>query len=273
MSVAGGESEARPGPARRAFARIGRPFAGIAGEALSLAGTFRHTSVLIVRGPIRWRQVLVQAHEIGNGSLAFITATLGFLGMISVFQVGLQIQQILPDYSMVGPAFIQITIRETGPTIAALMVATRVGSGIAAEIGSMRVTEQIDALRMSNADPIAYLVVPRTIACTAMVFVLTVYGSVVATFAGMVMADSAFGVNYRTFLSLRLVGVDDVLTGVAKAVCYGYAIPIIAGHAGLGTTGGSEGVGWATTRSVVNTSFAVVVLDFVISGIGYLVAA
>jgi len=172
---------------------------------------------------------------------------------------------------MLGAAFIQMMCREFAPTITGLMVATRVGSGIAAEIGSMVVTEQVDALKMCNADPVEYLLAPRTLASGVMLVMLTVVGVVSATIAGMLIAKAGFGIPYQTFLRFDLVGVSDVITGVTKALAYGLAIPVIAGQAGLQATGGSAGVGTATTRAVVNTSFAVIVLDFILSGVAYVV--
>ena len=253
-----------------ALGAFGAPFyrmGTIAGELWTVATmTLRY----LVRGRRTRGQVAEQMFIIGNKSVLFITATLGFLGMITIFQVALQVKSILPDFSMIGAAFIKTMVREFGPTITGLMVATRTGSAIAAEIGSMVVTEQVDALRMCNADPVNYLVVPRFIASVVMVLMLTIYAVLVATVTGMLMARFGFDIPYKTFLTLRLVEYDDVIVGVAKAVAYGAAIPIIAGHAGLNATGGSEGVGWATTRSVVNCSFAVVVLDFILSGLGYM---
>ena len=225
---------------------------------------------IVLRFRYSARETINQMYEIGNRSVVFIAVTLGILGCICVFQVGHQMKQILPEYSMMGAAFLQMMVREFGPTICGLMIATRVGSGIAAQVGSMVVTEQVDALRMCNADPLSYLIAPRTVACAVMVLLLSVFGVFVATLAGMLVGHSAYGISYSTFLSLALVGPSDVITGITKALAYGTAIPIIAGQCGLTTTGGSEGVGWATTRAVVNTSFAVIVLDFIISAAGYL---
>lgn len=207
-----------------------------------------------------------QMYAIGNQSVLFITVTIGFLGMILVYQVATQVEKILPDFSMIGPAFLQIMIKEFAATISGLMIATRVGSGIAAEIGSMVVTEQVDALRMCNADPVNYLVVPRFLAAGLMMVCLTIYAVLVGECTGMLTGYLGFGIHPLTFLSMQLVGKADVISGLVKAFAYGCTIPLIAGQAGLEAKGGSEGVGWATTRSVVNASFAVVVLDFVISG-------
>ncbi len=215
------------------------------------------------RGP---GAVAQQMYAIGNQSVLFITVTIGFLGMILVYQVSTQVAKILPDFSMIGPAFLQIMIKEFAATISGLMIATRVGSGIAAEIGSMVVTEQVDALRMCNADPVNYLVTPRFMASGVMMVCLTIYAVLVGECTGMMTGYLGFGIHPLTFLSLQLVTKADVISGLVKAFAYGCTIPLIAGQAGLEASGGSEGVGWATTRSVVNASFAVVVLDFVISG-------
>jgi phospholipid/cholesterol/gamma-HCH transport system permease protein len=229
--------------------------------------TFRRT---LLRLPER-KILIEQLYLTGNTSLVFISVIFGFLGLISVYQVCMQAKTVIPDFTFVGPVFIQVQIREFGPTIASLMLATKVGSGIAAEIGSMVVTDQIDALKMCNTDPLDYIVVPRFISCVIMTFVLTIYGILVATFFGMVMGMIEFNINPKTFLNLQLLEYSDVVIGVAKVLAFGSAIPVIAAHRGLNTTGGSEGVGWATTSAVVNASFAVVLLDFVISGIGYLI--
>jgi phospholipid/cholesterol/gamma-HCH transport system permease protein len=258
-------------PAHEAvLAAIGRPFVAQGRVAFELWSTFVLTLRYLVRGRRTKGQLAEQLFIIGNKSVLFITATLGFLGMITIFQVAIQVKSILPDFSMIGAAFIKTMVREFAPTITGLMVATRTGSAIAAEIGSMVVTEQVDALRMSNADPINYLVVPRFVASVVMMFMLTCYAVAVATITGMLMGHFGFDIPIATFLNLSLVEWDDLIVGTAKALAYGAAIPIIAGHAGLNATGGSEGVGWATTRSVVNCSFAVVVLDFVLSGLGYM---
>ena len=262
---------AKPSFVRRVFASIGSPAVKAFRATKDLADLFIDTFIAIFRGRTSMRAVVHQCFEIGNRSLPFILITLGVLGFITVYQVAMQVQQILPDFTMLGAAFIQMMWREFAPTITGLMIATRVGSGIAAEVGSMVVTEQVDALRMCNADPVEYLLAPRTIASALMVMLLTVVGVLAATIAGMFIAKVGFDVPYQTFLNLSLVGPKDVIVGMTKAFCYGLAIPVIAGQAGLQATGGSAGVGWATTRAVVNTSFAVIVIDFVLSGLAYLI--
>jgi phospholipid/cholesterol/gamma-HCH transport system permease protein len=150
-----------------------------------------------------------------------------------------------------------------------MMLATRVGTGMAAQIGSMVVTEQVDALRLSSAQPVDYLVVPRFIASTLMTVVLTIFAVLVSYLAGAATAMASFGLNPRTFFDMSMVSAFDINIGLIKSIAYGMAIPVVSCHAGLTVFGGSAGVGKATTRAVVNASLSVVILDFVISGFGY----
>ena len=196
---------------------------------------------------------------------------MGFMGMILTYQAGLQTQRVVPDLSLLGATFLELLVRDLAASICALMLATRVGAGIAAEIGSMVVTEQVDALAMCGADPIKHLVCPRFLASLAMFVMLVVLAAGVAVVTGTWTGSAFFELNPRTFLNLSLVSGADVVVGLAKCVAYGAAIPIISAHAGLTAFGGSEGVGSATTRAVVGSSLAVIVLNFVISGAGYLI--
>lgn len=211
--------------------------------------------------------VTEQLYRIGNQSLLFVCVTLGFLGMVLVFQTCLQVSRITGDLSQVGGEFIRILVHEFGPSITAMMLATRVGAGIAAETGSMVVTEQIDALRMNNVDPIDYLIVPRFVASIVMTGVLATVGVAVAIGMGALTALSSFHLNPVVFLDFSRVRPGDLLTGLVKCLAYGAAIPVVAGFCGLSARGGSEGVGAATTRAVISSSFVVILLDFVISGI------
>jgi phospholipid/cholesterol/gamma-HCH transport system permease protein len=210
-------------------------------------------------------------YEIGNKSLFFLTVVMGFIGMIMVFQAGVQTKRILPELSLLGANYIELMVRDLAASIGSLMLATRVGAGIAAEIGSMVVTEQIDALRMCAADPIDYLIKPRFLASIAMTTALGVWACTVAIATGMLTAYVMFDIRPATFWNLSLLQAGDLILGLTKCVAYGAAIPVVSGHAGLSTFGGSEGVGWATTRAVVSSSLAVIALDMVISGAGFFI--
>jgi len=264
-------SEDRPatGPRQR-IERLGA--AALDGLAATgqLAGMLGATWRGVVRGRRPPGEVANQMFVVGNKSLLFVAVTLGFIGMVMVYQSCLQLERITGDLSRIGPEFLKLLVQDFGPTITALMLATRVGAGIAAEIGSMVVTEQVDALRMSGVTPIDYLIAPRFIACVVMGAVLTVFGVAIAYLAGGLTAWSSFDLNPRLFFDPSRVGFLDLCLGLTKTLCYGMAIPVISGACGLRARGGSEGVGAATTAAVIGSSLAVIALDLVISGVGLL---
>lgn len=249
-------------------AAVGAEAIGLFQTARELYSIFVRTLYYTFRGRREPGAVVEQMYEIGNRSLFFITVVMGFFGTILVYQAGLQNKRILPEMTMLGATYLELLIRDLAASIGALMLATRVGAGIAAEIGSMVVTEQIDALRMSAADPIDYLIKPRFVASIVMTTALIIWSAAVAFTAGMVTAYAFFDVAPRTFANVALVDVGDLSVGLAKCVAYGAAIPVVSGHSGLAAHGGSEGVGWATTRAVVNTSLAVIILNLLISTAG-----
>jgi phospholipid/cholesterol/gamma-HCH transport system permease protein len=240
--------------------------------ALGDAGrTLGHVLGLTIIGTFRARrepgELARQMYQLGNRSLLFVMVTLGFIGMVMVFQTCLQINRVTGDLSQVGGEFAKILVHEFGPSLTAMMLATRVGAGIAAEVGSMVVTEQVDALRMCGVEPVEYLLVPRFLASVIMTPVLSVIGVLLALLMGALTAYHSFHVSPGVFLDFTRVEMGDLATGGIKCLAYGAAIPIVSGFCGLIARGGSEGVGWATTRAVVASSFAVIVLDFIISGV------
>jgi phospholipid/cholesterol/gamma-HCH transport system permease protein len=246
-------------------------------DALASLRRLQAVAARTVAGAIAWLagrrtrgEVLKQAYQIGNRSLLFVCVTLGFIGMVLVFQTCLQVNRITGDLSQVGAEFIKILVHEFGPSLTAMMLATRVGAGIAAEVGSMVVTEQIDALRMNGVDPIDYLIVPRFLASLVMTGVLSTVGVAVALGMGALTAYYSFHLNPVVFFDPSRVRFADLITGTVKCAAYGGAIPIVAGWCGLSARGGSEGVGTATTRAVIASSFVVILLDFLISGFALL---
>jgi phospholipid/cholesterol/gamma-HCH transport system permease protein len=188
-----------------------------------------------------------------------------------IFQACSQFNRVTGDLSQVGPQFLPLIISDFAPTLCGMMLATRVGAGIAAEIGSMKVTEPVDALRMSGVLPVDYLVVPRFVASIVMTVALTILGAAIMFTAGGLTAHYSFGVNTNLFFDFSAVKPAHLLLGFAKALTFGAAIPIVSGFCGLRAKGSSEGVGWATTAAVIGSSFAVIVLDFLISVAGFFV--
>ncbi|MBM4372025.1 MAG: ABC transporter permease, partial [Deltaproteobacteria bacterium] len=147
-----------------------------------------------LRRGIRVRSLLEQVSDQGVGSLFFVAVTLGLMGIIGVYQTAEQMKKVLPEYSLLGAASIQLLVREFAPIIAGLMVATKVGTGLAAEVGSMVVTDQVDAMRLCGADPVAELVVPRVWGTVISMIGLASLGGVVALAAGMWIAWVGFEV-------------------------------------------------------------------------------
>ncbi len=236
-----------------------------------LYSVFVRTLYYVARGKREKGALARQMYEMGNRSVFFLSVTMGFLGMILVYQAGLQAKRVVPDYTLLGATYLELLVRDFAASLGALMLATRVGAGIAAEIGSMVVTEQIDALRMCAADPIDFLIKPRFLASIVMTMVLVIWAGTIAFVAGAFTAYFAFDVPLQTFFNHQLVDFGDLAVGLTKCLAYGAAIPIVSGYCGLSTFGGSEGVGWATTRAVVNTSLAIIILNFFISGAGFLI--
>jgi phospholipid/cholesterol/gamma-HCH transport system permease protein len=211
-------------------------------------------------------EVARQFFEAGNRSMLFVTVTMAFVGMIGVYQLAYAMGSVLPEYSTLGPAVLQSMIREMGPILSAgLLMATRVGTGIAAEIGSMKVTDQLDAMKLSSVDPVELLVLPRLIACCMAGLSLAVLGIGVAYGVGSIVAYYGFDVLPDTYFSLRFVTLSDVSMGTVKSLLFGFTVPLVSSACGFDAEGGSEGVGSATTKAVVFSSFVVILEDAVVS--------
>jgi phospholipid/cholesterol/gamma-HCH transport system permease protein len=204
----------------------------------------------------------------GNKSLVVVAVTHGGIGRVLVYQTCLRTTQVVDGRGQVGQQWARLLVLDVGPSLTAMMLATRVGAGIAAEIGSMKVTEQIDALRMSGVNPIDYLIVPRFFACILMCVVLSMFGMAVAWGTGGLTGYYSFQINPRIFFDMSMVEPSHMAMGLIKAFAFGMAIPVVSGFCGLRARGSSEGVGWATTAAVIGSSFAVLVLDFLISTVG-----
>ncbi len=247
------------------IARIGTAALTAARAARELWLTYLATLAGVIRGGRRPGEVARQMYAIGNRSLVFILVTLGFLGMVMTYEACLQLSRVTGDYSQIGQQLLRLIVSDLGPTLAGMMLATRVGAGIAAELGSMKVTEQIDALRMSGVLPIDYLIVPRFLASLVMTLALVILGSVVMYLAGGLTAHYSFHVNLHIFFDVSALRPRHVVLLLIKSIAYGAAIPVVAGFCGLRARGSSEGVGWATTAAVIGASFAVLALDLVLS--------
>ncbi len=228
---------------------------------LLFARTFR----LIITARTDKRDTLRMIYRFTNRSAGFITIAMAFVGMIMIYQSTEQLSRAIGDTHLVGAAFIKLLVRVLGPTVIGMLIACRVGAGIAAEIGAMAVTDQLDAMRICSADPIEVLMVPRVRAGIVAALVLVLIGTATSAFAGYVTADVLYGMSPGTYWNFDLIGIADVLQGIVKALVYGIAIPVISGACGLSAWGGARGVGQATTDAVVGSSFAIVMLDSIVS--------
>jgi phospholipid/cholesterol/gamma-HCH transport system permease protein len=220
----------------------------------------------IVKGPRYYSEIIRQMDNIGVGSLVIIILTGFFTGGVLI----LQAYPTLAYYgvqSEAGRGVATTLIRELGPVLSALMVSGRVGSAISAELGSMVVSQQIDAMRALGTSPVRKLVTPRLTALVISLPLLTVVADVLGILGGGIVATSIFGLNSDTyFSSVRAgVGVRDLIGGAIKPVIFALIIGIVSCHKGLSTTGGTVGVGRSTTSAVVISSIAVIIADFFLS--------
>lgn len=215
------------------------------------------------RRPFERALWLDQLHHLGVGSLTIANVTLLFTGMVLAVQTAYSLSAY-GGTTFIGDLLALSIVRELGPVLTALMVAGRVGAGITAEIGSMAVTEQVDALRALAANPVKKLVVPRVGALIIALPLLTVLADIVGLFGGMLMAVYEVGQSRAYFVShvLAALSVGDIASGLGKTVFFALFIGVIACHNGLTARGGADGVGRATTRTVVTASISVIVSDF-----------
>lgn len=220
----------------------------------------------MVTRPFYFRDVIEQLDAIGVGSMTVVVLTGTFTGMVLTLQSGLTLDQF-GARSMVGRLVSASMIKELGPVLTALMVCGRVGSGIAAELGSMNVTDQIAALRALGTDPIRKLVVPRVIAGTIMVPVLTVIANGVGLVGAWLISLWQLKIQTTVFWNNVVAGlyIQDVWMGLIKPFFLGFVLVSIGCHVGLSAKGGTQGVGRATTNAVVAGSVLILAVDFLIT--------
>lgn len=213
--------------------------------------------------PFYARDVMEQIDVIGLGSLTVVVLTGFFTGAVLALQSGMTLDQF-GARPFVGRLISASMIKELGPVLTALMLAGRVGSGIAAELGSMMVTEQISALRALGTDPIRKLVVPRVLAGFIMCPILTVVANAVGLTGGWLIALTQLRVPSGVYWSSVVEGlyIQDVWMGLIKPFFLGFVIVTIGCHVGLRTSGGTQGVGRSTTNAVVAASVVVLIVDF-----------
>jgi len=211
------------------------------------------------------RETLEQMVLAGVNSIPVALVTAMFTGMVMALQIGLTLERKMQGISQYLGGMVSITmLRELGPVLTALIVAGRVGSSMAAEIGTMRVTEQVDALETLATNPVRYLVVPRVLACLVMLPILTVFSDAVGVFGGYLVAHVRFDQSTVMYIesAQQILKVNDLFSGLTKTVFFGLIIACVSCYRGFLTSGGAEGVGRSTTSAVVVSSMGILVADY-----------
>jgi len=215
---------------------------------------------------LRWktfRLLFPQLYEVGVRSVPVVAVTGGFIGMVMAIESYTTFRQIGQEERM-GSVITLSVVKQIGPVLAAVMLAGRIGGALTAELGTMNVTEQLDALRVMGADPIRYLVVPRFLACILLTPILTIYSDITGVMGGWMISTQFLGVPNGPYWFHVSNGVDtwQVMEGVIKSVFFGGAIGLISCYKGFTCGAGASGVGRATTESFVASFLAIIVLNF-----------
>ncbi len=225
-----------------------------------------HAAVLAFTPPVKFRNIFKQMEFVGVQSLFVVILTGSFTGMVLALQSFNALKRFGAE-SLVGPTVALSMARELGPVLTGLMVTGRAGSAMATELGTMRVTEQIDALVTMAVNPVKYLVVPRVIAGVLMFPLLAVITDFVGVVGGYLVGVKLLGINPGVYIgrTIDYVQIDDIFAGLYKATAFGLITTLVASFNGFYTTGGAEGVGRAATNSVVTASVMILVSDYLMS--------
>lgn len=256
------------GPGRAFFARVGRAYlafvAPVGGMVTLLFAILRRFFPPRFDGDETWRNL----YNVGVKSAPIVVMTAIFTGAIMVVQVAFYVKKTGAT-SLIGYGVGFSVFAEIGPILVGLMFSGRVGANNTAELGTMKVTEQVDALRALSIDPIDYLVVPRFISMMTMLTLLMVLANLFAVFGAALTAQALIGLNWEVLVQDLIAShlLDEFMMGVVKAACFGVSISTLSCYFGLNVTGGATGVGRAVNNSVVANATAIFVLDFLV---GYL---
>ena len=220
----------------------------------------------LLQGKINRRNTIEQMSIVGPDSLAIALITAVFVGAVFTIQVAREFLNF-GAVQAIGGVLVLALSRELAPVLTAVVIAARVGSAFAAEIGTMKVTEQIDALYVLKSDPIDYLVIPRVLACCVMLPILTIISLVMGSIGGIFVASTIYNISQATFIESiqNFIQIWDLISAIIKAVIFGALIAIIGCSWGLTTTGGAKGVGQSTTTAVVMALITIFISNFFLS--------
>lgn len=217
--------------------------------------------------PWRWNEILHSIVQIGVGSLPIIVVSTAFAGLVVTQEIAWHMDKALHTVTMIPGFTAQFILRELGIAIPALLLVAKVGAAITAEIGSMKVTEQIDALKLLGIDPVKYLVLPRFVASIFSSACLTVVASAITLACAIAVAVFKYHFGFLEYLNAlrHFISYRDLICALIKGMVYGAVIPIISCAYAFRCQGGAEGVGTATTNSVVMSTIAIIMLDFILT--------
>jgi len=247
---------------------VGRKTSGIVTEIGRVIMFLVHTVRWTFSWPFYAKNVLKQMEQIGFNSIPVVLTTALSTGMVLALQSYTGFKRFGAE-TLIGTVVSLSMTRELGPVLTGLMVAGRAGASMAAELGTMRVTEQIDALSTLATNPMKYLVVPRFIASTLMMFFLTALGMIIGITGGYFVGVKVLGTNPVTYInnSIDYTEVSDIWYGLIKALVFGAVVGLIGCYKGFSTQGGAEGVGKATTGAVVVSCMLILILDYFLSAV------
>lgn len=219
-----------------------------------------------VRPPIYWRTIGRQFIDIGYYSLPVVGLTAIFTGMVLALQSYTGFARFSAESAIPKVVIVSLT-RELGPVLAGLMVAGRIGASMAAEIGTMRVTEQLDALSTLSTNPMKYMVAPRLIAGVLMLPLLVLVADIIGVFGGYLVSVFKLGFNPATYLqnTWEALEAQDLISGLVKAAMFGFIVTLMGCYHGYTSRGGAQGVGAATTNAVVSASILILCFDYILT--------
>lgn len=246
----------------------GRPFIIVVEEFGRIVLLLLSTIAWMFRSPFRYQVVLKQMEFVGVNSVTVVLITGTFTGMVIALQTYYGFRMFGGE-SLVGSTLTLAITRELGPVFTALMVTGRAGSAMAAEIGTMKVTEQIDALYAMSVNPIQYLIMPRILAGICMLPILTIVADFIGIVGGYFVGVELLNINSGMFMAkiIEIVELDDIFNGLIKSAFFGLILSLVGCYKGFYATGGAEGVGRATTQSVVISSVAIFISDYFLTAV------
>ncbi|MDE2582989.1 MAG: ABC transporter permease [Rhodospirillales bacterium] len=250
-------------PLLDSLAAIGRAAIGFVREAGALTLFALEGLSHLLRPPFYWRRFVMALTEMGYFSLPVVALTAVFTGMVLALQTYTGFSRFNAESAIANVVVISIT-RELGPVLAGLMVAGRIGAATAAELGTMRVTDQIDALSTLSTEPMKYLVAPRLLAGVIALPLLVVIADILGVMGGFIVASVKLGFAPLTYLhnTFSFMQAGDVISGLVKAAVFGFLIALLGSYRGYFSRGGAEGVGAATTGAVVTASILILAFDY-----------